>query len=343
MLELWAGHAETPLHSFVPRGVDDAAAFLRGADPRELRAAALALGGYAEHDDDAALYIVARAWTEGRLSLHERVHVVGRTEPHDELIQNLADLADSASQEPTLTFIEIQVVFEGDVGCTDAKVRVLTPDGDVHEGTLDADSKFRVDDIERGTCMLEFPEILPLPDASAGEPTITPPTGQTARVARNGRLQLRAGASHLVIVAGACFEFAVDLGAASAWPSGSKMRLAGGPYDESIALANAPAEHGLTLFHFHGVRRGVDYTLSFEPAGGDPITLAQDRSLDGFLDVLGDLQAAIEPLEICALTPPEPEPASGVASAGRPQAPDNMAVAQVTMPWSNDPSGTQLA
>lgn len=342
--ELWSSPFPDPTpHAFVPRDLGEAAARLRDADPRQLREAAELLGGRSEHDDEGAANVVARAWLDGRLTLVTWPHVVGRTDPIDAEIVDLADLADDDPIAPTTTFVEIQVVFDGGIGCAGAKVRVLTPEGDTREGTLDGDSKFRADDLEPGTCMLEFPEPLPIPDGEASEVTLIEPTGRTARSTRDGRTQLRAGATHLVVVTGPRFELAIDLGGASAWPAGSAMRLAGGPYDARIELAQASETLGLTIFHFEGVRRGVDYTLTFEPAGGDPITLVDARSLDPFLDVLGDLAAPIEPLELTRLVPPEPEPDEAiVASAGRPQRADDLAWAIASMPW-DDGDGTMLA
>ena len=342
--ELWSSPFPDPTpHAFVPRDLDEAAARLRDADPRQLRDAAELLGGRSEHDDEAAAGVVARAWIDGRLTLVTWPHVVGRTDPIDSEIIDLADLADDSEPlEPSTTFVEIQVVFAGGIGCAGAKVRVLTPEGETRDGTLDGDSKFRVDDLEPGTCMLEFPEPLPIPDGDASEVTLVDPTGRTARSTRDGRTQLRAGFTHLVVVAGPRFEFAVDLGGAAAWPAGSAMRLAGGPYDARIELAQASETLGLTVFHFEGVRRGVDYTLTFESPGADPITLVDARSLDPFLDVLGDLGAPIEPLEVARLIPPEPDVDEGIASAGRPQRTDELEWALAARPW-DEGDGTMLA
>lgn len=342
-LELWSSPpADVPRHPFVPRDLDEAVARLRDANPRRLRDAADLLGGRTEHDDEGAAVVIARAWVEGRLTLHARPHIVGRTDPIESEIIDLADLADSDPTEPEKTFIEIQVVFDGGIGCAGAKVRVLTPEGEAKEGTLDGDSKFRVDDIEQGTCMLEFPEPLLIPDGNASDVTPIEPTGRSARSTRDGRTQLRAGFTHLVVVTGARFEIAIDLGRASAWPTGSAMRLAGGPYDVRVELARASQVLGLTMFYFEGVRRGVDYTLTFEPQGGDAIPLVEATSLDPFLDVLGDLGAAIEPLEVAALIPPEPEPDDAIASAGRPQNAEDLQWALADLPW-DDGGGTMLA
>lgn len=317
---------------------------LRDANPRRLREAADLLGGRTEHDDEGALLVLARAWVDGRLSLHTTPHQIGRTDPIESEIIDLADLADDDEpKEPEKTFIEIQVMFDGGIGCAGAKVRVLTPEGDTKDGELDGDSKFRIDDIEQGTCMLEFPDPLPLPDGEASEVTPIDPTGRTARSARDGRTQLRAGFTHLVVLPGARFELAVDLGKRSAWPAGSAMRLAGGPYDVRIDLSRAQSQVGMTLFNFDGVRRGVDYTLTFEPKGADPITLVDAKSLDPFLDVLGDLAAPIEPLELAPLVPPEPEEEDAIASAGRPQNDDLLAWAIADLPWDDSGGGTMLA
>jgi len=343
-LELWSSPpADVPPHPFVPRDLDEAMARLRDANPRRLRDAADLLGGRTEHDDDGAALVLARAWLDGRLSLHARPRQIGRTDPIESEIINLADLAeDLGPSDPKRTFIEIQVVFDGGVGCAGAKVRVLTPGGEATDGTLDGNSKFRVDDIEPGTCMLEFPEPLPIPDGGASDVTLIEPTGRSARSTRDGRTQLRAGFTHIVVLTGARFEIAIDLGRLSAWPAGSAMRLAGGPYDVCIELARASQVLGLTMFHFEGVRRGIDYTLTFEPQGADAITLVDAKSLDPFLDVLGDLGAAIEPLELAALIPPEPEPDDAIASAGRPQNAEDLQWALADLPW-DDSGGTMLA
>ena len=61
--------------------------------------------------------------------------------------------------DQTKTFIEIEMVDDKGRPVPDLAYRIEAPDGKQYEGTLDADGKARVDDIEPGNCRITFPDL----------------------------------------------------------------------------------------------------------------------------------------------------------------------------------------
>lgn len=60
---------------------------------------------------------------------------------------------------PKKTWVEFVLLDEEGVPVPEEKYSVELPDGSTKEGSLDADGKVRIDDIEDGTCWVTFPEI----------------------------------------------------------------------------------------------------------------------------------------------------------------------------------------
>lgn len=58
-----------------------------------------------------------------------------------------------------LEWVEIVLLDEEGVPVADEKYSIQLPDGSTREGTLDAEGKARVEEIEPGTCFVTFPEI----------------------------------------------------------------------------------------------------------------------------------------------------------------------------------------
>ncbi len=342
--ELWPAMSPEamalPLHPAQPLDLEDAIRYLERPriDSTQFRSAAIRLGALRADDDEPPIAFVARAWLEGRASLHVREVLRARSDVMVEPVQNLADLAQGLANavrpSPAKSFFAVQVLYEGNLGCAGASVRVVLPDGEQRTLTLDGNSGLRVDGIEPGTCAIELPEPLPLPGPDARELVAGPIDGSTATIARDGHARLRSGASHRVLVRGACLELALDLGERQRFAPGCRLRLRGGGYDRVVPLSQARDHAGLSMFHFHGVRRGLRYALTFEPEADPPVTLFEDQSLDGFFDVLGDRQAAVEPIVLaCTIAPPPPhqtEPAAGPAVAQRD---DTREVRRAPYPW----------
>ncbi len=158
-LELWSSQpADARQHPFEPRDLVDAVSRLRDADPRRLRDAADLLGGRTEHDDEGALLVLARAWVDGRLSLHTRPHVVGRTDPIESRIVDLADLADSAETRPReskTSWFEVRLVDE--IGAAISGISLeLSVDGTRLRHDTGEDGKVRVEDAELSTAYVDI-------------------------------------------------------------------------------------------------------------------------------------------------------------------------------------------
>jgi len=204
-LELWSSPpADVPPHPFVPRDLDEAMARLRDANPRRLRDAADLLGGRTEHDDDGAALVLARAWLDGRLSLHARPHLVGRTDPIESEIINLADLAEPsepserdlrprtqtagdmsnvATQQAAATdrvedtatgptWLEIEVTGELGLIAEDARLTVRLPDGETQTHSMGVLGWIRIEPVARaGACdvWLDAPVMLTAPAYTPGE------------------------------------------------------------------------------------------------------------------------------------------------------------------------------
>jgi hypothetical protein len=60
---------------------------------------------------------------------------------------------------PKKTWVEFVLLDEEGVPVPEEKYSVELPDGSTKEGSLDADGKVRIEDIEDGTCWVTFPEI----------------------------------------------------------------------------------------------------------------------------------------------------------------------------------------
>jgi hypothetical protein len=58
-----------------------------------------------------------------------------------------------------LTFVELSIVDQNDQPLGGQRYRVTTPDGEIHEGTLDNRGKLRIDGIRPGTCQVGFPDL----------------------------------------------------------------------------------------------------------------------------------------------------------------------------------------
>jgi hypothetical protein len=63
----------------------------------------------------------------------------------------------SLVSDPTTTFIEIEMVDDKGRPVPDLAYVIEASDGTIHEGTLDADGRVRVDGIEPGDCRVTFP------------------------------------------------------------------------------------------------------------------------------------------------------------------------------------------
>jgi len=61
--------------------------------------------------------------------------------------------------DQTKTFIEIEMVDDKGRPVPDLAYHIEGPDGKQYDGTLDADGKARVDDIEPGNCRITFPDL----------------------------------------------------------------------------------------------------------------------------------------------------------------------------------------
>jgi outer membrane protein OmpA-like peptidoglycan-associated protein len=158
-LELWSSPpADVARHPFVPRNVDDAVSRLRDANPRDVRDAADQLGGRTEHDEEGALLVLARAWVDGRLSLHTTPRRIGRTDPIESQITDLADLAgptESTEQESKTSWFEVRLVDEIGEPISGIPLVVFV-DGERQNHDTDGDGKVRIDDAELGTAYVDF-------------------------------------------------------------------------------------------------------------------------------------------------------------------------------------------
>jgi hypothetical protein len=57
------------------------------------------------------------------------------------------------------SWVKIKLVDEEQKPCPGEKYRCVTPDGNVHEGTLDANGMAHIGGIDPGTCQISFPEL----------------------------------------------------------------------------------------------------------------------------------------------------------------------------------------
>jgi hypothetical protein len=65
----------------------------------------------------------------------------------------------SQTKEPEKTWVEILLLDDTGKPVPGQKYRIKTPDGVLHEGTLDDTGKARVGDLDPGSCDISFPEI----------------------------------------------------------------------------------------------------------------------------------------------------------------------------------------
>lgn len=120
-----------------------------------------------------------------------------------------------------------------------------------------------------------------------------------------------------------CFEIAVAIDDVDDAPPGAALRLLAEGYDLAIPLTAARAAgEGLRAFRYPGVLSGGLYRLVYEADGIDPIDLFVDRSLDPFLDGIGEEDTPIEPLPVATLPGFEVLDEGGTARDLGPQGPD---------------------
>ncbi|HVI02022.1 MAG TPA: OmpA family protein [Enhygromyxa sp.] len=109
------------------------------------------------------------------------------------------------------------------------------------------------------------------------------------------------------VVDGPCFELALALDKPNLVADDAALRLYGGPYDLRQRFSEASHDGDHVRFHFHGIAKGVSYSLDYESAEGEPVRLFADADLDPFIDGIGDAEADVTPIAFASLPITEPE------------------------------------
>ena len=97
---------------------------------------------------------------------------------------------------------------------------------------------------------------------------------------------------------GPCFELEMALDDPASIPADAQLRLHGGPYDLRVKIGDAIHDEDCLRFHFHGIARGLRYSIDYEPPEGEPLNLARELDLDPLITTLDESSESSDTSEI---------------------------------------------